>query len=145
MGPTIYELQEKKVVGIGGIGKPANPTDVWPALFARIQEIPGQVSKTETLGVIKRNEHGYLAGVQVDEWSEPPEGMYSYEIPAGRFAGMTHKGPVSRINETFEMIVNWLSANHHETWDIICFEVYDDRYKGEAEESEFDIYVQLKS
>ncbi|MGZ9583750.1 GyrI-like domain-containing protein [Paenibacillus marinisediminis] len=144
MEPIIYEFQEIKIIGIGNIGEPVNPADVWPVLFTRIEEVPDRKNSHETLGVIKRNEHGYLAGVQVEELNAVPEGMSSYIIPAGRYASMTHKGPLSKINETFETIISWLSVMNHEQYDIVCFEVYDDRFKGEDEDSEFDMYIQMK-
>ncbi len=106
--------------------------------------VPGRKNGIETLGVIKRNEPGYLAGVQVESLSVVPEGMFSYIIPAGRYAGMTHKGPLSKIKETFDMIINWLSLMNYEQYDIVCFEVYDERFRGEDEASEFDMYIQIK-
>lgn len=143
MKPEVYEFQEKKVIGVGYIGKPIKPEDVWPILFSRNQEIPGR-KNPETLGVIKRNEHGYLAGVEVEQLIEIPEGMFSYVIPAGQYIGMTHKGPLSKIGETFQILISWLSSNNYEQHDIVCFEVYDERFKGEDPESEFNSYIQIK-
>jgi predicted transcriptional regulator YdeE len=144
MKPEVYEFQEKKVIGVGNIGNPINPGDAWRILFSRIQEIRGRKNTPETLGVIKRNEHGYLAGVEVEQLIEIPEGMFSYVIPAGRYIGMTHKGPLSKIGETFQILINWLATNNYEQHDIVCFEVYDGRFKDEDPESEFDSYIQIK-
>jgi predicted transcriptional regulator YdeE len=137
MKPEIYVFQEKKVIGVGYIGKQIYPQDVWPILFSRINEISDRKNSSETLGVIKRNEHGYLAGVEVDQETEVPEGMFSYEIPAGKYVGITHKGPISKINKTFQILINWLSSNNYEQHEIVCFEVYDERFKGEDPGSEF--------
>ncbi len=144
MKPEVYEFQEKKVIGVGNIGNPVNPGIVWPALFSRIQEIRSRKNTLETLGVIKRNEHGYLHGVEVEQLIEIPEGMFSYVIPAGQYIGMTHKGPVSKIGETFQILISWLASNNYEQHDIVCFEVYDGRFKDEDSESEFDSYIQIK-
>lgn len=144
MKPKVYEFQEKKVIGIGNIENPINPGDVWPILFSRIQEIHGRKNSPETLGVIKRNEPGYLAGIEVEQTIEVPEGMYSYVIPAGQYIGMTHKGPLSKIGETFITLIDWLALNNYDQYDIVCFEVYDERFKGEDSESEFESYIQIK-
>ncbi|QHW33222.1 GyrI-like domain-containing protein [Paenibacillus rhizovicinus] len=143
MKPEVYEFQEKKVIGIGNIESPINPGDVWPILFSRIQEIHGRKNSPETLGVIKRNKPGYLAGIEVAQMIEIPEGMFSYVIPAGQYVGMTHKGPLSKIGETFYTLIDWLASNNYDQHDIVCFEVYDERFKGEDPESEFDSYIQI--
>ncbi|MGG3280047.1 GyrI-like domain-containing protein [Paenibacillus solani] len=145
MKPEIFEFQAKKVVGAGCIGKQTNPQEVWGELFTRIEEIKNRKVSSETLGVIKRNEHGYMAGVEVDQMAEVPDGMFSYVIPAGMYVGMTHKGPISKINESFQTLINWLASSNYEQYDIVCFEVYDERFKGEDPESEFDSYIQIKN
>jgi predicted transcriptional regulator YdeE len=58
---------------------------------------------------------------------------------------VTHKGPQGKINETFEGLISWLGINNYEQFDVVCFEVYDYRYKGEDSESEFDMFIQIKS
>ncbi|PWV94476.1 GyrI-like small molecule binding protein [Paenibacillus cellulosilyticus] len=58
---------------------------------------------------------------------------------------VTHKGPLGKINETFEGLISWLGTNNYEQFDVVCFEVYDHRYKGEDNESEFDMFIQIKS
>jgi predicted transcriptional regulator YdeE len=143
--PTLAEFSERMIVGMGKIGEQTNPGDVWPALFNRINEINDRLNQIETIGLIKRNEHGYLAGVETSIQSEVPEGMYSYKIPAGKYAMVTHKGPLAKINETFEGLISWLGINNYEQFDVVCFEVYDHRYKGEDSESEFDMFIQIKS
>ncbi|XEC96675.1 GyrI-like domain-containing protein [Paenibacillus tarimensis] len=143
--PRLINFSERKIVGIGNIGKPTNPGDVWPFLFKRLDEVSDRLNELETIGLIKRNEHGYLAGVETGILSEVPEGMSSYTIPEGKYAAVTHRGPLSKINETFEGLINWLGTNNYEQFDVICFEVYDNRYKGEDSESEFDMFIQIKS
>jgi hypothetical protein len=75
--PTLAEFSERMIVGMGKIGEQTNLGDVWPALFNRINEINDRLNQIETIGLIKRNEHGYLAGVETSIQSEVPEGMYS--------------------------------------------------------------------
>ncbi|MEK4358279.1 GyrI-like domain-containing protein [Paenibacillus sp. FSL M7-1455] len=54
------------------------------------------------------------------------------------------QGPLSQINETFEELIAWLRKNDYEQFDVVCFEVYDERFKGEQPESEIDMYIQIK-
>ncbi|CAG7657647.1 GyrI-like domain-containing protein [Paenibacillus allorhizosphaerae] len=144
MQPILVDFPECKIIGIGNIGKPTNPGDVWPALFTRINEVTDRINRHETIGLIKRNEHGYLAGVKTDSLSEVPEGMFMYKIPAGLYARVTHRGPISKINETFEKLIYWLSTNNYEQFNVVCFEVYDERFKGEEDGSELDMFIQVK-
>lgn len=144
MHPELVKFMARKIIGIGNIGKPSRPEEAWPALFARIDQIPGRVNRSETLGVIPRDEYGYLAGVETALSSKVPEGMSSYIIPAGEYAYLRHKGPLSQINETFEELIAWLRKNDYEQFDVVCFDVYDERFKGEQPESEIDMYIQIK-
>ncbi|MEF3307828.1 GyrI-like domain-containing protein [Paenibacillus sp. GYB004] len=80
--------------------------------------------------MIKRNVHGYLAGVESESSSVVPEGMFMYIIPSGKYVGATHRGPISKINETFEKLTHWLSVSNYEQYDVVCYEVYDGRFKG---------------
>ncbi|SEN97579.1 GyrI-like domain-containing protein [Paenibacillus sp. OV219] len=143
--PRLVECPERKIVGIGNIGEAANPGDCWPVLLKRIEEVNDRVNQLETIGLIKRDELGYMAGVEINLVGEIPEGMYAFTIPAGQYAAAVHRGPISRINDTFEALMSWLGSNHYEQFDVVCFEVYDDRYKGEENDSEFDVFVQIKS
>ncbi|WP_227871967.1 GyrI-like domain-containing protein [Paenibacillus albus] len=144
IAPRFVQHSERKIVGIGRIGEPVNPGAAWPVLFKRIDEVVDRVNHKQTIGIMKRDVLGYMAGVETEPSSEIPEGMHSFTIPAGQYAAAVHRGPISRINETFVELMSWLGANQYEQFDIVCFEVYDERYKGEDCESEFDMFVQIK-
>ncbi|MFB9328135.1 GyrI-like domain-containing protein [Paenibacillus aurantiacus] len=145
MQPQVVHLPARQIIGVGSIGgEPVNPGDVWPVLFTRMGELTGRINERETLGLIKRSQHGYLAGVETELSSRVPEGMFAYAIPAGEYVSLTHRGPVSRINDTFERLISWLTSNGYEPYDVVCFEVYDERFRGEDDTSEFDIYVQVR-
>jgi len=145
MQPYLVDIPERKIIGIGNIGERTDPGDAWTALFTRIHEITGRINHQETIGLIKRNVHGYLAGVESESSSVVPEGMFMYIIPSGKYAGATHRGPISKINETFEKLIHWLSVNNYEQFDVVCYEVYDGRFKSEEDDSELDMFIQIKS
>ena len=44
----------------------------------------------------------YYAGVIVDGATEVPEGFESYEIPAGDYLAITHRGPISDLAATYQ-------------------------------------------
>lgn len=145
MMPELIDFEARKVVGVGRIGgEHVNPGDVWPIFLQRLGEIGSRSNETETFGIIKLNEKGYLASAEVDSQDEWPEGMTTYVLPQGKYAKMTHTGPVSRIGNTFDQLMGWLETNGHERYDIVCYEVYDHRFRGESEESAFDVYAEVR-
>lgn len=145
MLPKILEFEARKVVGLGNIGKGhVNIAEVWPSFFSRIHEIRGRKNESETIGTMKLNDLGYLACVEVDSLEDVPDGMFSFEIPKGKYVLLTHKGPLSKIGETFDKLMNWIKANNFEESNIVTVEVYDHRFKGEDEDSEFDSYIEIK-
>jgi predicted transcriptional regulator YdeE len=44
----------------------------------------------------------YYAGVIVDAATEVPEGFESYEIPAGDYLAVTHRGPITELAATYQ-------------------------------------------
>jgi predicted transcriptional regulator YdeE len=45
----------------------------------------------------------YYAGVIVDAATEVSEGFESYEIPAGDYLAITHRGPITELAATYQM------------------------------------------
>lgn len=87
-----------------------------------------------------------LVGLPVSSTEDIPEGMTYKKVPAHRYAKFVHKGPISNIMETYNYIHNeWLPNSGHE-YDLEACEVewYDNRFKMEEADSEFDIYIPIK-
>ncbi|MFD0619153.1 GyrI-like domain-containing protein [Paenibacillus sp. GCM10027629] len=143
--PKILEFEARKVVELGNIGKEhVNIPEVWPSFLSRIHEIRGRKNELETIGTMIFGDLGYLACIEVDMLEDVPDGMFSFEIPKGKYVLHTHKGPLSKIGETFDKLMSWIKVNNFEESNIVTVEVYDHRFKGEAEDSEFDSYIEIK-
>jgi DNA gyrase inhibitor GyrI len=61
-------------------------------------------------------------GVEVTSSFERVGEVYATETPAGQAAVAVHRGPYSRMNEAYEAIERWMTANGREsaghTWEI---------------------------
>ena len=71
----------------------------------------------------------YIAGVEVSNFDDMPDGFSRVRIPAQRYAVFSHRDHVSRIRATVYTIWNkWLPASGHEHADAPDFERYDERF-----------------
>ena len=88
------------------------------------------------------NELSYIACAEVSDTSGQPEGMVTRTEAPGKFAKFTHKGKLSTLGRTYEYIyTKWLPASgmkHRPSADV---EVYDQRFKLDMDDSEFDILI----
>ena len=61
-------------------------------------------------------------GVEVTRTFETAGEVYETETPAGEAAVALHRGPYDRMNEAYEAIQEWMTANHRESaghsWEI---------------------------
>lgn len=72
-------------------------------------------------------------------------GMIEYTIPAGRYAQFLHRGPESNIHKTYDGITEWLRMQYCDPSREIDVEYWDERYKGESEDSEIDLFVPMRN
>lgn len=87
-----------------------------------------------------------LVGLAVNSTADIPEGMTYKVVPAHKYAKFVHKGPISQITKTYNYIYEeWLPNSEYEyDFEACNVEWYDERFKLEEEDSEFDIYVPIK-
>ena len=83
------------------------------------------------------------AGVEVSEVGDLPEGLSFFQIPAGRYAVFTHKGPSSDTSTFEKIFTQWLPNSEHELADRPHFDIMGDKYKGDQEDSEEEIWVPI--
>lgn len=160
MQPIIKFVDEKKVVGMGtkfiSILSPDNNQTVIPALWCqylpRSQEIKSRISYAD-LGVCFEpggekshpDECFYVAGTEVKNADEVPEGMMAMTIPAGQYAVFTHKGSIDKLGFTMKYIYgSWLPKSGHKLRDAPDMEIYDQRFKPASEDSELDVYIPIQ-
>ena len=90
----------------------------------------------------------YTACVEIEKKSKSiHEGMVVQIIPANDYVVFTHKGPISKINKTYDYIYKeWLPKSEYSTKPFIDFEFYGEKFNSENpmdENSEVDIFVTL--
>jgi AraC family transcriptional regulator len=163
MEPEIVELGEMTVVGIQSLisSKHNLIPKLWEKFMSRDKEVKHMSNKNAAFGVSfdmqeipsegedakKEYQFFYLVGLAVDGTNNIPEGMTYKKVLAHKYAKFTHKGLLSKLTETYNDIFSkWLPASEY-TYDPVTgcdLEWYDNRFKMDSEESEFDIYVPIK-
>ena len=87
----------------------------------------------------------HIAGVEVESADEIPDGMKSQVVPAAKYFVVTHKGRVETVGQTYCAIEAELKKlGLEEDRSKIFFELYDERFKENSDDSEYDTYSALK-
>lgn len=86
----------------------------------------------------------YISGMIVENFDDVPEGMITYEIPAQKYAVITHKGTLDTLQDTYNYLFTWSKESGHEFSGGAEFELYDERFMFASPESEMDIYRPIK-
>jgi AraC family transcriptional regulator len=158
--PEYVELDEMTVVGLSSlVSMKCNIIhQLWERFAPREKEIenvaiPGVALEVsfdyEKVEMEGENEDWLfidVVGLPVSSTDNIPEGMTYKVVPAHRYAKFVHKGPISKIMETYNYIwQEWLPNSGKEyDWEACAVEWYDERFKMESEDSEFDIYIPIK-
>ncbi len=151
-GPErIVEFEGCVVEGMSGTFAPMDPKI--PALWGKFLQSSGGASQgRRSFGICaslttcpdevqQEGRFWYMASHEA-EGEESPEGLERFEIPPGTYAVFTHRGPISRLGETVKDIWGvWVSRTALKLRQAPDFELYDERFKGDAPDSELDIYI----
>jgi len=121
------------------------------SLFKRSLEIPNRVGRAKILVQIYpssayfsyHTSYTVLLGYPVENLDVIPEGMASYQIPAGQYAKVTHVGDEAWINKTYSFIYRHWLPRRQRTPQTFDYEVWDTRYLPGQVQSQIDIYVPL--
>jgi len=85
-----------------------------------------------------------IAAVEVNSTESLPEGMKAEKVPAAKYFVVTHKGKLDSLGETYSAIEKELKKlNMKEDRSKIYFELYDERFKEDSDDSEVDLYTPL--
>jgi len=85
------------------------------------------------------------AAVEVGKEETVPDGMQELIVPAGRYAVFAYRGPASKGADFYRFIfAQWLPASGYSLDDRPHYARMDERYKGEAEDSEEEIWVPVR-
>lgn len=156
--PKIVERGEDLAIGLGGgfsEGSFEQIKELWDSFLNRKNEVANQ-KPGYALGICMpahpdiakspESQFVYIAAVPVSAADNVPHGMVSCKIAAGRYAMFTHKGPLSDLPLTVKYIWGtWLPGSEFQYAEgRPDFEYYDERFDGEREEGEFDIFVPIQ-
>jgi len=133
----------------GGSGIPSQ----WRRLVPHLGHIPGQVGgdlQQVSYGVCANSDdHGnfdYLAGVEVTEFSDLPDGFAALRIPTQRYAVFRHAEHISQIRTTMRAIWTlWLPASAYEAADAPLFERYGSEFDPRSGEGGLEIWLPVKA
>jgi AraC family transcriptional regulator len=85
------------------------------------------------------------AAVEVATEETVPDGMQELIVPAGRYAVFVYHGPASKGADLYRYIfTQWLPGSGYSLDHRPHFARMDERYRGEAEDSEEEIWVPVR-
>lgn len=124
----------------------------WRRLVPHLGHIPNQVGgefEHVTYGVCANSDdHGnfdYLAGVEVTDFSDLPEGFATLRIPAQDYAVFRHREHISAIRTTMRAIwTAWLPASTYEAADAPLFERYGPEFDPRTGEGGLEIWLPVE-
>jgi len=119
----------------------------WEARRSDLKQIPGRTFGVEIYPNKpdfnpEIDDFNYLAGAEIAQGEDLPEGMESFIVEAGTYAVFTHTGKLDDIGDFFQMIYKeWLPKSKYSPgcYDL---EVYDERFLGhDHEESVMEVWL----
>ena len=160
MKPEIVELKSMLICGMVYEGKNLNGEigDLWREFSKRQHEIVSAKDNMKSYGICEPveenvenldleepNNFKYLAGVEVEDKNNLPEGMSVWEVTHSKYAIFTHIGTVEELGDTYKGIYSkWLPESGYEAVYEYDFELYDKDFKPNQKESKMYIYVPVK-
>ena len=85
------------------------------------------------------------AAVEVSDCREIPEGMETLIVPEGLYAVFDYKGAANNFAPIFHYIFGtWISTSGYEVDRRPHFDVLGEKYKGNAPNSEEEIWIPVK-
>lgn len=150
MTPEFKDMKGFRVIGLGESYEPNNAqgiSQLWERFMPQTETVTKRVGM-EAFGIsqCKGDRFDYVAGVKVESDAPIPEGMMDIDLADGHYAVFTHRGPISKIADTMKYIWStWMPASDYEYTGGPEFELYDYRFRFMAHDSEFDIYIPVRS
>lgn len=161
MKPEVKELKAWTVMGVlyEGTNENEELKACWAEVGQRAGEIPYAKNDGNWYGMCEPLEEDvkdldllnkaysfrYLAGVEVTQVEEVPEGMTVWQIPTQEYAVFPHCGDVETMGETYQAIyASWLPESGYEAVYAHDFELYNEEFHPGESDSKCYIYVPVK-
>lgn len=156
--PEIRQASEIKLIGISKqvrINDPAT-VEIWKSFVPRRDEVKNRVD--QNLYSVHIYDHDFkpenvtpqtivtrYASVQVDSFSNIPDGMETLTIPAGVWAVFTFKGTPQQFPETWmQFMFEWLPSSSYQLDSRPHFEMLGNKYKHNDPESEEEVWIPVR-
>lgn len=158
--PEIKTINDLKVMGMVYQGKNQSGEIgvLWQQFLARIPDIKSPKGNMKSYGICEPleesvedvdldnpNDFKYLAGIEVVDDNDVPEGMEVWDVKHNKYAVFTHRGPVEMLGDTYKAIYSqWLPESGYEVVFTYDFEMYDQDFKPGQTDSKMYIYIPIK-
>jgi AraC family transcriptional regulator len=120
----------------------------WQRLQPFLGNIPKQVGQTAYGACYNFDDEGnfdYMCGVEVLDFSDPPEGFTTLRVPAQRYAVFHQREHISTIRSAFAAIWGkWLPASGHKAADAPTLERYGPEFNPTTGAGGFEIWIPIK-
>lgn len=157
---VIKTIEKMKIVGLEYQGNNVNQEIgvLWSQFIPRIHEIKSAKGDMKSYGICspleesieevdldQPNDFRYLAGIEVEDDTQLPEGMTSWYVEHQKYAMFTHVGPVEGLQDTYKAIYSqWLPESGYDVEFTYDFELYDESFEPGDEQSKTYIYIPIK-
>ena len=123
--------------------------ELWGRMCPHLGKVPGQAGPG-TYSICWNFQAGctfdYLAGVEVRDTKQLPEGFTHLHIPARRYAVFTHHEHVSKLPDTYEIIWSkWAPESGLKTAEAPIVERYTEKFNPETLIGGTEIWIPLQS
>lgn len=153
MKPRLAKLDAFQVVGVHTFASPNGTLHkLWGDFMQRYAEIKHVKDPSKAYQVCvfdqsnpSQDEYTFIAGMEVSEISEVPEGMMAHAVSAAEYAVFEHNGLMETMHQSYEYIFGvWLPENGYQMAEADSLEIYDERFKPECPDSIFEIWIPVK-
>ncbi len=151
--PKIKELKPVHVIYVQAKGAyNESAKEAWGKVCAYAQQKKLFGFKTDMIGIshddpgiTESDKLRYDACISIKKEVKPEGEVGVKEIPGGKYAIFTHKGPYENFNETYGFIFGkWVPENNIELRDTPCFEKYlNDPGKTKPEKLRTEVYIPI--
>lgn len=121
----------------------------WERFAPLIGQVPGQMGSTSygvTWSMNPDCTFEYLTGVEIADPTQLPDELNSVRLASRRYAVLTHKGHVSRLQTTFDTIFSkWVPDCGLAVAKAPCFERYTSKFDPATGTGEVEIWIPLES
>jgi len=119
----------------------------WERLQPYLGEVPKQIGETAYGACYNTDDEGnfdYLAGIEVSDFSDVPEGFATLRVPSHKYAVFRQNEHISTIRRTFSAIWSqWLPESGHKPADAPVLERYGPEFSSTTGTGGFEIWLPI--